>query len=116
MPKKKMGGAGSPPRREPTEEKPGDIFLPSDRAAHINTERQKKYGHPYDVYQRTAAIWTGILFDKLTSPVEPHEVGLMMGGHKIAREAEMPAIIEDNLDDVCGAMNTVAMVYERKRP
>lgn len=89
---------------------------PSEKGAEAVADREGKYGHPADIFKKTAIIWTGILEDKLKTPIEPHEVGLLMAGHKIAREAQNPDTVRDNLDDTCGYMNTVAMVYERRAP
>jgi translation initiation factor 2 alpha subunit (eIF-2alpha) len=85
-----------------------------DEIRAINADREEKYGHPADIFKKTAIIWTGILEDKLKTPIEAHEVGLMMAGHKIAREAQNPNVVVDNLDDTKGYINTVSMVYERR--
>ena len=86
---------------------------PSEKGAEAVADREGKYGHPADVFNKTAIIWTGILEDKLKTPIETHEVGLMMAGHKIAREAQNPNVVEDNLTDISGYADTVSMVYER---
>jgi Domain of unknown function (DUF6378) len=87
---------------------------PSEKGKEAVDDRKQKYGHPADVFKKTAIIWTGILEDKLKTPIEAHEVGLMMAGHKIAREAQNPDVVADNLTDISGYADTVSMVYERR--
>src|SRR4029434_5391882 len=91
---------------------------PSEKTAEIIEDRQKKYGHPADVYARVAAIWTVILKDKLGPGmvIEPHEVALCQAGLKLGREAEMPNLVEDNLTDLSGYADVTSMVYERRPP
>lgn len=88
--------------------------LPSEQAAVEVGKRQPIYGHPGDVYRKVAIIWTGILTDKLTAPIEHYEVGLMMAGLKIGREANTPGTTPDNLIDLCGYADVVQMIYDRE--
>lgn len=91
---------------------------PSEQAKIEVADRQKKYGHPADTYTKVAAIWTGVLADKLKPGVviEPHEVGLCQAGLKLGREAQQPNVVPDNLTDISGYADVVAMIYERRPP
>jgi len=76
----------------------------------VNGSRREDYNHPLDNFSTTALIWEGITGYKFT----PDQVGLMMIGHKLAREAGKPK--RDNLTDICGYACTVEMVQnERER-
>jgi Domain of unknown function (DUF6378) len=91
---------------------------PSEKGKEAVEDRQGKYGHPADVYQRVAYIWTAILAHKLKDGeiIEPHEVGLCQAGLKLGREAETPNVEPDNLTDMSGYADAVSMVYERRPP
>lgn len=91
---------------------------PSEKTKAITDDRQKKYGHPADVYARVAFIWTGILLDKLKDGafIETHEIALCQAGLKLGREAEMPNTEPDNLDDLAGYADVTEMIYERRPP
>lgn len=66
------------------------------------------YAHPLDDFTRTAKIWSAIL----DTDVTPEQVGLCMVGLKISRECD--AHKEDNLVDMAGYPETIAMVHQRK--
>lgn len=88
--------------------------LPSEQAAGVVEDRHKKYGHPADVYERAAMIWTGILHHKLKSAIETEDVAMCQEGLKLAREAQNPNVVEDNLVDGCGYWDVLALIYEGK--
>jgi hypothetical protein len=68
-------------------------------------ERYETYGHPADVYDKVADLWSGYLNTEVT--VE--DVALMMVLFKIGREKERHN--EDNVVDAHGYL----LVYERIR-
>ena len=50
-----------------------------EEAAQIAGEsRQRDYGHPYENHKRIAEMWNVQLGPKLSAPIEPREVALMM--------------------------------------
>lgn len=86
--------------------------LPSDGVADTVRDRKSKYGHPADIHHRAAQIWSGILGVE----VQAYQVALCQAGLKLAREAEMPNVVPDNLHDVCGYIDCAALIYERRPP
>lgn len=71
------------------------------------------YDHPYDNFQRTAHMWTGILYSKLRAgeTIDPDEVSLCLVALKLAREAFRHK--RDNVVDGHGYLLTHMMVLER---
>ena len=80
-------------------------LLEADRLVH--GERNRDYDHSADDFARTAAIWSAVLGVRVT----PAQVGLCMIGVKLSRES--PRHTLDNLVDIAGYAQTVAMVHER---
>lgn len=85
----------------------------------VNGARQASYGHPYDDFTRTGKMWAAVLRDwaltveiNHTPDIPPHLVGLCQVGIKISREVNAPK--RDNLVDICGYAETVALVRERQ--
>jgi hypothetical protein len=78
----------------------------------VEGDRGADYDHPLDNFRKTAVVWTGILDQKLRAPITEEEVGLLMVGVKLAREAHHHK--RDNLVDVSGYAQTVQMVIEER--
>jgi len=72
--------------------------------------RQKDYGHPADDFERTAAMWTAILSEKLYSQerIAPEDIPLCMIALKLARQVHRHK--RDNLVDIAGYARTAAVV------
>ena len=90
---------------------PGDSdfgALPSDEASVIVGIRQTEYDHPSVVYARAAKLWSVIL----DTPLDELQVALCMCALKLAREIGRHKW--DNLVDICGYANVVAMIQERR--
>jgi len=79
----------------------------------VYSERTRDYDHPLDNFRKTAIVWTGLLYDKLKRPITEEEVGLMMVGVKLAREAHKHK--RDNLVDMAGYAQTINMVLEERK-
>lgn len=77
--------------------------------------RGEYYDHPYDNFQRTAYLWTGILYSKLKSGmmIGPEEVSLCLVALKLARETFRHK--RDNIVDGHGYLITHTMVLERMK-
>jgi hypothetical protein len=90
--------------------KPETILQEAQRL--VYGDRQESYGHPIDDFSRTAAMWTGMLGDRLTSALKPEDVALMMVLVKVSRECHRPK--RDNVTDIAGYAATLAMVRERQ--
>jgi hypothetical protein len=86
------------------------ICLEADRL--VSGDRQRDYGHPLDGFNKTAAIWTAILGEKLVSPITAEEVSLLMVGIKVARETNTPK--RDNRVDIAGYAKTLDLVVEER--
>jgi hypothetical protein len=82
------------------------ILAEADRIA--GSIRSGDYGHPLTNHWRIAQIWNALLSDKLSSPITPREVALMMIALKLARESHSPK--RDNLVDIAGYVKCVEMI------
>jgi hypothetical protein len=101
-------GIGKPIHEYPNLEPVGDE--PPTLEAHrlVRGARQAAYGHPVDDFSRTGRMWGAILG---IGDVSPEHVGLCMAAVKISREVNGHK--NDNLVDLCGYAETVALVHER---
>lgn len=82
------------------------ILEEAQRLVHGN--RGDDYGHPAEDFTRTGRMW-GAILDRPDVP--PELVGLCMAALKISREVHRPK--RDNLVDLAGYAETVAMVHQR---
>lgn len=73
----------------------------------VGGDRRAAYGHPREDFTRTGRMWAAILG---IEDVPPQKVGLCMAALKISRECN--AHKRDNLVDLCGYAQTVAMIHE----
>jgi len=78
-----------------------------DEAASLTTgKRNEDYDHPYHNFKRTAAMWSEILGQEVTS----YQVGLCMMAVKLARLSH--SVQRDSLVDIAGYARTLEMVAE----
>lgn len=71
-----------------------------DQVKQVLDEREKNYDSPRENFTRIAGYWNILLEGKLTRPITPEEVALMMVLMKVAREQHQHK--EDNLVDLIG--------------
>ena len=70
-------------------------------------ERNKDYGHPYDDYTRTAALWSALIGYEITAD----QAALMMVLVKLSREINRP--MDDNIVDAHGYLLVYGRILER---
>ena len=75
----------------------------------VGGDRGKDYGHPIDDFTRTGRMWGAILG---IDDVPPEKVALCMVAVKMSRECNAPK--RDNVVDIAGYAQTLAMVRERQ--
>lgn len=96
----------------PAEPKTESILEEAMRVA--GESRQRDYGHPLENHKRIAAIWNVQLGKKLSAPIEPREVALMMIGLKLAREVNTPK--RDNAVDIVGYVRCLDLIDQAEPP
>lgn len=74
----------------------------------VNGERAASYGHPYDNFTHTAALWSAYLGFEITA----EQVAVLMMLVKISREKNKHK--RDNLVDVIGYVLTLEKVIDRR--
>lgn len=74
------------------------VLLEAQRLTH--GARRADYGPPIDDYARTAAMASGLLRDKLTSPITASEMAMIMVLVKLSRQINAPK--RDNMVDAAG--------------
>lgn len=94
----------------------GEDFAPPAASVLLEAEqlvhgpRQAAYGHPKDDFSRTAALASILLAKKLNMALTPEDVALFMVCVKLSREVNKHK--RDNLVDLCGYVETLAMLRE----
>jgi hypothetical protein len=63
-------------------------------------DRNDDYGDPKPDFERIATVFSGLLGEKLKSPITAAEIPLLMIGLKLCREMHKPK--RDNMVDVAG--------------
>lgn len=88
-----------------------DSTILQEADAIAGKDRSRDYGHPYDNHKLIADYWNLLLGKKLSVPIAPREVALMMVCLKLAREGNTPK--RDNLVDIAGYVKCVDMIDVR---
>lgn len=89
----------------------GVTILPSEKATElVSNTRRKTYGHPIHNFRKTVDAFHGLTGHRLT----PQEGVVFMICVKLAREgsANYPIDYTDNVDDLAGYANVLALVKE----
>jgi hypothetical protein len=76
----------------------------------VNGDRAQAYGRPRPAYDAMAQVWSGLLAHKLTAPLTPEDVILLLTGMKLTREARRAK--RDNRVDVHGYMLVLTKTIE----
>jgi hypothetical protein len=85
----------------------------------VATDRQGQYGHPYDDFSRTAALWTGAgfgFFDDRTESyrsVSAEDIAIAMMLLKISRIVNLPK--RDSIVDAAGYAKTLDLVIKKRQ-
>lgn len=69
--------------------------------AHIEVDRAATHGNAEDTFAAIAGVWNWWLEGRLSRPLTPHDVAMMMGLFKDARVRGNPAHA-DSYEDGCG--------------
>jgi len=79
-----------------------DLPIPFEAKEIVLGARRYDYGHPYENFQRIAAMWNSLMAPKLIdgTKIDVRDVALMMVMLKMAREQNAPK--RDNLIDIIG--------------
>ena len=90
------------------ESSPGESIL-TQALQLTQGQRAKDYGPVEESLARIAAFWNATLGNKLSAPIEPEEVGLMMIGLKMSRYVGGEGT-RDSLRDIAGYADCVDRV------
>jgi hypothetical protein len=78
----------------------------------VHNDRRKDYDHPSIFFAKYASFLSSLLASKLTAPITAEEANLAMILFKIVREHSKHK--DDNIIDIAGYAETLAMIHERK--
>lgn len=89
-----------------------DVLLPITLIANelVNGDRQNVYGHPFDDFSKTAALWS-VIFG---IPVSAEQVALAMIMVKISRLLNTPDH-RDSIVDIAGYAETLDKVNQERK-
>lgn len=76
------------------------VAVLNEAAGLISRDRNLSYDEPESNFRRIAAYWNLYLTDHLLRPIQPHQVAMILGLVKVAREQHAPK--RDNLVDLAG--------------
>lgn len=88
--------------------------IASEAQSLVLGDRNNSYGTPAEDYARTAAVWSGLLIEKLKVPITAKEAILMMAAMKLCREVHKPK--RDNRVDAIGYMLCADWTETGERP
>lgn len=81
----------------------------------VEGHRGRDYGHPWEDFNRTAALWNALFAHKLKVPFTASDVAAGMRMVKESRLQHSPRH-RDSLVDICGYARTQELVWEREEP
>lgn len=93
--------------------KPKKLSLLQQAELTINGARQQEYGDKLANFSQISMLWTALLARKLTSPITPEDVALLMINVKAARLAHKPDH-KDSWLDIAGYSGCADKLQEER--